>query len=55
MDIPKKIGTVADAASIVATVLLSVVLVKMYFLPSAPTPRGGQGAATVRVGEKLKL
>src|ERR1035438_5652079 len=55
MDVPKKIATVADAATIIVTLLLSVVLVRVYLLPAAPNARVGQAAATVTVGEKVNL
>jgi hypothetical protein len=53
MDLKKRIGTVADVATIAATILLSVVLVKVYLLTAPPATRPGQTASILRVGEEL--
>ena len=52
MIIRNKLEAAANAATIVAALLLSVVLVKVYLLPRQAIPRAGGGPA-IAVGAKL--
>ena len=52
MNIRGKLETAANAATVVAALLLSVVLVKVYLLPRKTLPRAGGGPA-ISVGAEL--
>src|SRR5574337_117374 len=53
MNISKKLDTAANAATIVAALLLSVVLIKVYLLPSTPQ-RPIPGTPTISPGTSMK-
>lgn len=53
MNIKGKFETVANAATIIAALLLSVVLIKVYLLPSAPH-RLGRGVPSIAIGTNIK-
>jgi hypothetical protein len=52
MNTPGKLEMAANAATIVAALLISIVLIKVYLLPTAPT-RKGLAASPVAVGTDM--